>query len=107
MTIQEAIEQLNSLIRDRQSFIDNDEHDSIYISDIEALNIAQEALEKQIPRKLSYEGDGYDDNGGLIYDTAYCPNCQKEFEVYYDEHANFCPNCGQALNWSDEDENNT
>lgn len=74
---------------------------------MEAVNkacvVACEALGKQMPKKLSYEGDGYDDNGELIYDTAYCPNCEKQFEVYYDDHANYCPNCGQALDWSEEE----
>ena len=51
------------------------------------------------PQKPEYEADGYDDKGRLCYDTAYCPNCQQEYEVDYDnpEH---CKNCGQALDWS-------
>ena len=53
------------------------------------------------PQKPDYEADGYDDKGRLCYDTAYCPNCQQEYEVGYDnpEH---CKNCGQALDWSEE-----
>ena len=62
--------------------------------------IAIEALEKQIPKKPDLEGDGYDENGELIYDTGYCPNCHHEFEVYYDA-TKHCPECGQALDWSD------
>lgn len=55
------------------------------------------------PQKPDYEADGYDDKGRLCYDTAYCPNCQQEYEVGYDnpEH---CKNCGQALDWSGEEE---
>ncbi len=60
--------------------------------------IAIEALEKQIPKKPDYEGDGYDEHGNLIYDTAYCPNCRHMFEVDYDA-TDYCPNCGQALDW--------
>ena len=56
-------------------------------------------LEKQIPKKPDLEGDGYDENGELIYDTGYCPNCHHEFEVYYDA-TKHCPECGQALDWS-------
>lgn len=59
------------------------------------------AVEKQIPKKPEYEGDGYNDNGQLVYDTAYCPNCHHDFEIDYDE-TDYCPNCGQALDWSDE-----
>lgn len=72
------------------------------LSDVCGISI--KALEKQIPKELSYEGDGYDDNGELIYDTAFCPSCEKEFEVYYCEHSNYCPNCGQALDWSETSE---
>ena len=28
----------------------------------------REAMEKQVPRKPDYEGDGYDDKGKLVYD---------------------------------------
>lgn len=63
------------------------------------------ALEKQIPKKPDYEGDGYDENGNFIYDTWICPNCGKHYEVDYDDY-NFCPECGQAidnpLDWSDD-----
>ena len=61
---------------------------------------AIDALEKQIPKKPDLEGDGYDENGNLIYDTGYCPNCRHIFEVYYDA-TRHCPVCGQALDWSD------
>lgn len=57
--------------------------------------------EKQIPKKPDYEGDGYDENGNLIYDTWICPSCESKYEVDYDEYEH-CPNCGQALDWSDE-----
>lgn len=58
------------------------------------------ALKKQIPQKPDLEGDGYDDNGELIYDTGYCPNCRHLFEVDYDS-PDYCPVCGQKLDWSD------
>ena len=58
-----------------------------------------DALNRQIPKHPDLEGDGYDDNGELVYDTGYCPNCRHEFEVYYDA-TKYCPNCGQHLDWS-------
>jgi hypothetical protein len=54
------------------------------------------ALKKQIPKKPDYEGDGYGENGELIYDTWICPCCERKYEVDYDDYA-FCYNCGQAL----------
>nr|DAQ09665.1 MAG TPA: hypothetical protein [Caudoviricetes sp.] len=65
----------------------------------EAIKTVKSALEKQIPKKPDYEGDGYDENGELIYDTWICPHCNHEYEVEYEDYA-FCPNCGQALDWS-------
>lgn len=59
------------------------------------------ATEKQIPKIPDYEGDGFDDAGELIYDTAYCPNCRQDYEVDYDT-PKYCKNCGQALDWSDD-----
>ena len=58
------------------------------------------ALEKQMPKKPNFEGDGYDENGYLIYDTWICPCCEEKYEVDYEEHKH-CPNCGQAIDWSD------
>ena len=56
----------------------------------------REAVEKQKPKKPDYEGDGYDDKGELVYDTQICPNCDKKYEVDYDDYKH-CPNCGQAI----------
>lgn len=67
----------------------------------EWLEEAKEALEKQIPKKPTFEGDGYDDSGNIIYDTWICPCCGDRYEVDYERH-NHCPTCGQAIDWSDE-----
>ena len=56
----------------------------------------REAVEKQKPKKPDYEGDGYDDKGELVYDTWICPNCDKKYEVDYDDYKH-CPNCGQSI----------
>lgn len=69
----------------------------------EACRVACVALAKQIPKKPDYEGDGYDEDGYLIYDTWICPNCGEHYEVDYDDY-DFCPKCGQALDWSDEND---
>lgn len=57
---------------------------------------AIEALEKQLPKKPDFEGDGCDQEGNLIYDTWICPNCEEYYEVDYDEY-DYCPNCGQRI----------
>lgn len=67
----------------------------------EAVKIASEALEKQIAGIPNIEGDGYAD-GFLVYDTWYCPNCDKEYEIDYDDY-DYCPNCGKHIKkiWED------
>ena len=57
--------------------------------------------DRNIARRPDYEGDGYDENGELIYDMAYCPECRHSFEEgVNDWESNFCPDCGQRLDWT-------
>ncbi len=67
-----------------------------------AVAIGMKALEKQIPKKPDYEGDGYAD-GEIVYEYARCPVCgNDEFEEGVNNWGcKFCPDCGQALDWSD------
>lgn len=67
-----------------------------------AIDEAIKAVEKQIPKKPNIEGDGYDPDGNLVYDTWICPNCEKHYELDYDEY-DYCPNCAQAIDWSEEE----
>ena len=60
-----------------------------------------EALEKQKPQQPDIEGDGYDPEGNLVYDTGYCPRCRQEYEIDY-HTPRHCENCGQALQWEEE-----
>lgn len=60
----------------------------------------QELAERDTAKRPDYEGDGYDNEGNLIYDTWICPNCEEHYEVDYDRY-DFCPKCGQRLNWSE------
>lgn len=67
-----------------------------------AVDLSVEALEKQIPQKPILQADGYYD-GELVYDTWLCPNCDTAYEVDIEKHK-YCPNCGQAIDWSEEGE---
>ncbi len=69
----------------------------------DAVDVAIQALEKQIPKKPTYEGDGYAPDGTLVYDTWICPCCDKRYEVDYDDY-DYCPNCGQKLDLDRSDE---
>lgn len=90
MNAQKALEIITNAIQTNDMTAEQDK----------ALAIAQKALEKQIPKKPAFEGDGYDDGGNIIYDTWICPCCEDRYEVDYERH-NHCPTCGQALDWSD------
>lgn len=94
MNKQEAIETLKELNENYFS----DEFDEANEALVEGIS----ALKKQIPKKPDFEGDGYAD-GCLVYDTWICPCCGKHYEVDYDDYKH-CPSCGQAIDWSGEDE---
>ena len=62
----------------------------------------REARERQKPQIPNIWGDGYDNEGNLIYDMYDCPNCGKSYEVDYHDYK-YCPECGQAIDRSDLD----
>ena len=68
-------------------------------SEWEAVIVAIEALEKQIPQKPYMESDGYAD-GYPVWDS-FCPVCMLDFDGYEPIH---CPKCGQAIDWSDDND---
>lgn len=71
----------------------------------DAIDVAIRALEKQIPKKPTYDGDGYAPDGTFVWDEWLCPCCGERYEVDYDDY-DYCPNCGQHLDRSDENETN-
>lgn len=92
--IKNAIKELKYSIEPNQGFM---ECRTGTISE-EAIRMAIEALEKQIPEIPDYEGDGYAD-GFPVYDTWICPSCGSHYEIDYD-HYTYCPQCGQRIDWS-------
>ena len=73
-------------------------HEEMKSADDEILTLEELKIDadKQKPMKPDYEGDGYADDGKLVYDTWICPNCGKRYEVDYDDYA-YCPKCGRAI----------
>lgn len=69
----------------------------------EAIDIAIKALNKQIPKSPTYDGDEYAPDGTFVWDEWLCPCCRSRFEVEYEEH-DYCPNCGQHILWEERDE---
>ena len=78
MTYEEAIKGLKNII----------EYWTYHEHEKEVAELAISALEKQIPKKPDLDGG------------VYCPCCLHEFKSHYDE-TRYCPNCGQAIDWSD------
>lgn len=59
----------------------------------------QGVVNKEKAKEVIYTNfDGYAD-GSEVWDEAMCPTCEREFEMDYEEHYKYCPNCGQKLKW--------
>lgn len=90
MTPQEAIEIITNAIQTDNMTAEQDK----------ALAMAQKALEKQIPKK--FETYTY------YPEDKICPICYEDFTgldclLESGEKYKFCPACGQALDWGDEE----
>lgn len=93
MKIEKAIEKLNG-IRNYLS--------ELYEGESEAFDLAIQALEKQVsknPKRIKFDEH---------ISNLNCPSCDcvlfTEFSdgINAGEKVNFCPECGQAIDWSDE-----
>ena len=89
MTESEAVEKLKNM---RLFMKIEDEHNDCKFTedDYNANEMAIQALEKQIPKKPNTD-DRY-----VMY---ICPCCNDFVKVSH----NYCQNCGQKLDWSDEE----
>ena len=102
MTNEEAIKILKEDMRRYNCIIDSLKSGADSLTDGEAplqsRGLAIKALEKQIPRKPVEQGDGINCN---------CPACGR-YVGYIDAMAweipKYCDECGQALDWSGEDD---
>lgn len=94
MTESEAIEGLGILNNGlNEAFVNADELS-------EALQMAIQALEKQIPKKPQNKKYSFYPHSTLLKSKyGECPNCKS---IQVDDE--YCANCGQKLDWSDENE---
>lgn len=77
-----------------------DFEDDTFSKNEESYSHEKEAIKMQVPKKLYFEGDGYASDGSMVYDFAKCQICGHEFEEGYAEWGcNYCPNCGNKLDW--------
>lgn len=59
----------------------------------EAKDLLKELVQKATPKKLSH-----------VFEVLYtCPSCGMGY-IKYDKNYDYCPYCGQALKWDEEEE---
>lgn len=73
----------------------------------------KELVEKATPKKPSFDKswedeettDIYNEYGSINENVCECPNCHKHsiYDSEYGVRFNHCHECGQALDWSDEE----
>lgn len=93
MTESEAIEWIKEL-KDSEEILE-----FYYVeSFIKALDVAIQALEKQIPKKVVKDGK-------WSYKCPCCGECAETDcgDDFYDYRLDYCNGCGQKLDWSDEE----
>ena len=107
MTAEKAIEQLNSLMNDRENHVHRDDFDDMFLQDIEALKVGISALEKQLTKKIPAVNTpchvkAFDSDTETVYtySCVNCPVCSKW--IVANVNHKYCQYCGQALDWSDE-----
>lgn len=99
MTYQEAIDMIEPISTASKDVSDTGMFKCRPIT--EALDMALEALEKQIPKKPIKD----ELENGYVF-GYYCPACgADDFYMRYDsntaDHYECCAKCGQAIDWSD------
>ena len=99
MTIEEARKVLDGelLVLTLENNVANEAQKKRLNEKFAALNVAISALDKQIPKKPISLPDGHP----FYYKIHDCPFCE---ESVYVAEGEFCPSCGQALDWSDSDD---
>lgn len=98
MTPEEAINNIKDVLSSDLNYDESIDY-QLTSDDIDWLEKAKEALEKQIPKKVKYlnrHGGGSD-----LYNKDYfnCPSCGRRLRNKQKDK--YCPNCAQALDWSD------
>lgn len=94
MEYKDALEYLKIM----RKFFTNDDDEGKVLK--QAYDIAIEAVEKQIPKKPVYD-ETICKNGKKVRYHIICPGCYSFSPGIGDEH---CVKCGQAIDWSEWDE---
>lgn len=88
MTAQEAIKWIKAISAVQKESI----HKNSLLQRKEALHVAIEALENQIPKRpITYPGTN----------RADCPQCGNTVRGIKEPFGNYCSKCGQKLDWGE------
>lgn len=99
MTYEEALAYIGGILNSDIRFDESLEY-GLTSYDFDWLELAKEALEKQMPKKVMPELKKImtEEQQGIIRYPK-CPNCSRTINA---EHiSDYCTYCGQALDWSD------
>ena len=104
MTPQEAIRRIKN---HNEVHSRKEKHFAVHIT--EALNMAVEALEKQIPKKPVIKTHKYIGSDDDFVNKYHCPVCKalminEDTNGFYAGRKQKYCDCGQALDWSDKNE---
>lgn len=91
MTESEAIEKMKNM-RLFMQITDENNDCKFTEDDYKANEMAIQALEKQMPKKPK-------ERDCIGFDTLSCPECKMALYLYEP----YCDNCGQKIDWSDEE----
>ena len=94
MTEQEAIK----IFKDRLELTDYRKQVPEYYK---AMELAVKALEKQIPKKPTEEQIDFEEFVCICPTCKY--TCEYGFEDFRDRKYEYCPMCGQKLDWGEEE----
>lgn len=107
----EYVKEYEQAIKEEQDFLKNG--DEFHVEALKVCEIVKQALEKRIPKKTTEKttNRGIDISGEYDIDfDLCCPICGAvvgTFEEGVNEYfSKSCDNCGQALDWSDSDDEN-
>ena len=68
--------------------------------DLKDIELIESIVEKEIPMKPKlFMCDGYGEDEA-VYDAWNCPYCGTHYQMIFDKH-DYCPHCGQRLDWSE------